>query len=87
MEQLSLNLNKPQPSELWKKSDAQARRIYERLLLAPITNAEIYDPRGLNIPCYSRRISDIREKLEPFLLDVKATRIKDGLFEYSITGN
>jgi len=82
--QTELSFNKPQPHELFKKTGAQACRIYERLLVAPLTNAEIYDPRGMNIPCYSRRISDIREKLKPYLMDVKATRIREGLFIYKL---
>jgi hypothetical protein len=82
MTQTTLTFNKPQPHELFKKG-SQDFRIYERLLVAPLTNAEIIDE--LRVFSYTRRISDLREKLKPYLMDVKATRIREGLFEYKLT--
>ncbi len=82
MEQQTFNYNPPpRPHELFK-SGSQDYRLYERLLVAPVTNSEIIDK--LRIFSYTRRISDLREKLKPYLLDIKANRIKDSLFEYEI---
>lgn len=81
MEQTAIRFNKPHPGELFKPG-SQDYRIYERLLAAPLTNSEIIDE--LRVFSYTRRISDLREKLKPYCMDVKATRIKDGLFEYKL---
>jgi hypothetical protein len=81
MNQTAINFNKPQPHELFK-AGTQDERLYSRLLVAPITNAEIVDE--LRIFSYTRRVSDLREKLKPYLMDVKAERVRNGLFIYTL---
>jgi hypothetical protein len=83
-EQQTLNLNPPpKPNELFKP-DSQNYKIYEELLQGGITNVEISKKYVLS---HTRRISDIREKLKPYLLNVKAERITKGTFLYKITGS
>jgi hypothetical protein len=85
MEQATLNFNckiKPQPEELFKP-DTQNFRLYRELLSGGITNVDI---SNLYILSHTRRISDIREALKPYCLDVKKERISGGIYFYKLTG-
>jgi hypothetical protein len=83
MTQSELNFNPPpQPHELFKP-DSQNYKIYEELLNGGISNIDISKKYVLS---HTRRISDIREKLKPYLMDVKAERITKGTFFYRLTG-
>jgi hypothetical protein len=67
MDQPSLNFNPPpKPAELFKP-DSQNYRVYDRLCSGGLTTGEMMDMR---IACYTHRISDIREKLKSYGLDV-----------------
>jgi len=74
MEQTTLNYN---PVKL----TPQAQKLYERLLVAPITNAAIRDE--LRLLEYRRRLSDIREIL-PNNQRIEKKWLGNGVFEYSI---
>jgi 1,2-phenylacetyl-CoA epoxidase catalytic subunit len=78
--QAELNFSLPRPVDLFKPG-TQDYRLYERLLAAPITNAQIIDE--LRIFSYTRRLSDLREKG----INVKATRVRESLFKYEIGRN
>lgn len=78
MDQPTLNFDPaPRPGELFP-TDCQDRRLYERLLIAPITNAEMRDE--LRLLSYTRRLSTLREKG----LKIKKEYIRDGIFQYSL---
>jgi hypothetical protein len=79
-EQAEMNFSLPRPVDLFKPG-TQDYRLYERLLAAPITNAQIIDE--LRIFSYTRRLSDLREKG----INVKATRVRESLFKYEIGRN
>jgi hypothetical protein len=74
MDQPSLNFN---PVKL----TPQAQRLYERLLIAPITNAAIRDE--LRLLSYTRRLSDIRQIL-PNNKKIEKKWLGNGIFEYFI---
>jgi len=78
--QTEMIFNLPRPADLFKPG-TQDYRLYERLLAAPITNAQIID--DLRIFSYTRRLSDLREKG----INIKTTRIKKSLFQYEIERN
>jgi hypothetical protein len=82
MTQTQLAFDKPRPDDLFKQG-SQSCRIYERLLCGPVTNREIVE--GMKIYNSTGRAADIRKALKPYLLDIKARRIHDGLFEYKLT--
>jgi hypothetical protein len=82
MTQTALMFDVPRPGDLFT-AGSQNYRIYERLLEGPLTNREIVE--GMKIYNSTGRAADIRKALKPYLLDVKATRIHDGLFEYKLT--
>ncbi len=48
-----------------------------------MTNVEI---QKMFIQSHTREIANIREKLKPYLLGIKKTRIRTGIFRYNITG-
>ena len=81
--QVGFNLSYPLASALFAY-DTQCRRLYERLLEGPVTNAEIV--RGLGIFNSTGRVSDLRKALLPYGVDVVAKRIQRGLFEYRLQG-
>ena len=83
MEQHILNFTAPTPGELFT-GENQDRRLYERLLTGAITNAEMRDE--LRLLSYTRRLSDLREKLAPFGMTVKKKHLGNGVFEYSLKG-
>lgn len=82
MDQAALNFERPPAIELFN-AGTQPYRLYNRLLRGSVTNSEIVD--DMRIFSYTRRISDLREKLAPYLIDVKAERVNDGLFIYTLT--
>ena len=83
MDQRSLNFDPvPKPGELFKYG-SQQYRIYEKLISGGATSVEIQEIGCLS---HTRRISDIREKLKPFLLDVKAERKHGSVYFYHLKG-
>lgn len=56
----------PRPGAFFRYG-SQNYQVYERLLAGGITSAEM---QKLNIMCHTKRISDVREKLNPFGYDV-----------------
>jgi hypothetical protein len=81
MQQMQLNLDAPKASELFQY-DSQNYSLYLRIAAGGITNAEIV--KELGIFSYTRRISDLREKLHPRLFDIKAERIQKSLYRYTL---
>jgi len=87
MAQTALDFNftlRPTPEQLNLKPGSHSDRIYRRLLEGELTNSEIV--RGIG--CYNStgRISGIRKKLRPYLLDIEARRVSEGLFSYRLRG-
>ena len=77
--------NYPSPDQLFK-AGSQNHTIYSRLLQGPITNGDMIF--GLRIGKYTGRISEIRKRIRPYLLDIKAVRNPQyrSLFVYSLAG-
>ncbi len=71
MEQAAFNFKAPPANELFKPG-SQKYKIYERLLADGITNVEINQLGALS---HTKRISEIRAMLKPYLLDVVAERL------------
>jgi len=82
MIQGEINFGLPRPADLFPSPDNQARRLYERMLYGPISNAEMRDQ--LRLLSYTRRLSDLREKLAPLGLTVRKSYGGNGVFFYSI---
>lgn len=70
----------PRPEELFPAQN-QSRRLYESLVRGPVTNAEMRD--RLRLLSYTRRLSDIREKL-PDGWTIKKEHQGDGAFSYRL---
>jgi len=68
------------------KPRTQNYRLLEQLQKRPITNIEI--THGMYILKYTGRISEVREALRPYLMDVHAERVPGtrGVFLYSLKG-
>jgi len=82
MTQPELNFNPlPRPAALWP-SDCQDRRLLERLIEGPVSNAQMRD--DLRLLSYTRRLSDLREKLEPLGWTVKKEHQGNGVFIYTL---
>lgn len=87
MTQIAMNFNferRPSPKELDLEPGSQNYRLYERLLEGEVTNGEMLFQ--LRIGSHTRRVSDLRERLKPHLMDVEARRIDKGLFSYRLRG-
>jgi hypothetical protein len=72
MEQTTIIFNRP-------KLSPQCQKLYDRLLLGPITNAAIRDE--LRLLEYRRRFADMREK---YGIQTEKKSLGNGIFEYSI---
>ena len=72
MTQAELNFNPP-------KLSPQCQKLYDRLMIAPLTNAQMRDE--LRLLSYTRRLSDLRDAG----YTIKKEYIGEGLFRYSIT--
>ena len=85
MTQTAMSFDRPAPRDLFKEG-SQNYRIYSLLLQGPITNGDILF--GLRIANSTGRISDIREKLRPYLMDVKSEPIPgtSGAWLYRLAG-
>jgi len=79
--QLALDFDRPRPGDLFKPG-SQCFRLYERLLEGPTDNGEMLFK--LRIGNHTGRLSNIRAALKPYLLNVEAKRVRDGLFVYSL---
>jgi len=75
---------RPTAKELGLRPGSQTCRLYERLLEGAVTNAEIV--RAMGIFNSTGRVSDLRERLRPFLMDVYSRPVKVGLWEYQLRG-
>lgn len=71
MEQIELNFQHPTLTP-------QSQRLLERLMVAPLTNAEMRDE--LRLLSYTRRLSDLRDAG----YTIKKEYVGNGLFKYSI---
>lgn len=71
VEQGQLNFDRPTLTP-------QSQRLLDRLMISPITNAEMRD--SLRLLSYTRRLSDLREQG----IRIKKEYIKDGIFKYSL---
>ena len=71
----------PRPEEIFP-TDCQDRRLFERMILGPVSNAQMRDE--LRLLSYTRRLSDIREKLYPHGLTIKKEHHGNGVFVYSL---
>ena len=71
MEQIELNFQQPILTP-------QSQRLLERLMVAPLTNAEMRDE--LRLLSYTRRLSDLRDAG----YTIKKEYVGNGLFKYSI---
>jgi len=83
MTQQELFHPRPAPDKLFSPG-TQSYQLYERLLAGEVTNSEIV--RQMGIFNSTGRISDIRAKLKPYLMDIEASRIDKGLFKYTLKG-
>ena len=82
MMQTALNFNPlPRPEEIFP-ADNQDRRLFERMILGPVSNAQMRDE--LRLLSYTRRLSDLREKLFPYGLIIRKEHHGNGVFVYSI---
>jgi hypothetical protein len=85
-EQMDMEFNPPpSPDELFNNPRSQNYRLYDRLLVGPVTNEEISSRDGLHLLSYARRISEVRRKLRPLNWDIKAYRVTGSLFAYQLT--
>jgi hypothetical protein len=71
MEQTALNFN--------PKMSPQCQKLYDRLKVGPITNAQIRD--DLRLLEYRRRFADMREK---YGIQTEKKSLGHGIFEYSL---
>lgn len=71
----------PRPEEIFPTRN-QSRSLYERMIRGPITNAEMRDQ--LRLLSYTRRLSDLREKLYPHGWTIKKEHHGDGVFVYRL---
>jgi hypothetical protein len=65
------------------KPDTQKHRLYESLKSGPISNSHVV--RDLGIFNSTGRLSEIREYLMLHGIHLNCRRIKDGLYEYSVS--
>ena len=66
MTQTEFSFAAPAPGQLFRYG-SQNYQVYERLVSGGVTSAEM---RDMNILCHTHRISDCREKLKPYNLEV-----------------
>jgi len=71
----------PRPEEIFP-THCQDRRLLERLILGPVSNAQMRDE--LRLLSYTRRLSDLREKLSPHGLQIRKQHEGNGVFVYSL---
>ena len=82
MMQASINFNPiPRPEEIFPAQN-QDRRLYERMLLGPVSNAQMRDE--LRLLSYTRRLSDIREKITQHGFTIRKEYQGNGVFVYSL---
>ena len=75
--------HRPRPDELFTPG-TQNWRLYWRLLQGPVSNVEIV--HDYNILNSTGRISEVRGKLREYLMDIRAERVGNGIFVYSLRG-
>lgn len=72
----------PYPENPFREG-SQNHRLYERLKVAPVTNAEIV--REMNIFNSTGRAADLRKFLKSHGLDVISKPLGDGLYQYQLS--
>ena len=82
MNQPELKFDVPQPGELFKYG-SQNYALYQALLQGGVTNVEM---RDLFILSHTRRLTDVREAIRPYLMDVKKERLHGGVYLYKLSG-
>jgi hypothetical protein len=85
MTQLDLSFTRPRPGDLFKPG-SQNCRLLGKLFDGPITNDQIV--RELHILKYTGRISEVREAVRPYLMDIEAQRMPgtSGQWVYQLKG-
>lgn len=83
MTQTTLLFNVPQPDDLFKPGTQNARLYTALLEDGSVTNVRM---RDFYVLSHTRRISDIREALKPYCMDVKKERVSGGVYSYRLTG-
>ena len=85
MNQLDLSFTRPKPEDLFKPG-SQNCRLLGKLFDGPITNDQIV--RELHILKYTGRISELREAVRRYLMDIEAHRIPgtSGCWRYHLRG-
>jgi hypothetical protein len=84
MNQTDLHFDTPLPDQLFRRG-SQNFQLYSELLKGPVTNEHIV--RRMGIFNSTGRVSDIRKKIRPYMMDVCASAIGDGgLYVYNIKG-
>jgi len=85
MIQAALSFDRPRPENLFRQG-SQNYRIYSRLLGGPVTNGEII--YGMRIANSTGRVDEIRKKLRPYLMDIKAQPVPgtEGQWLYKLAG-
>jgi hypothetical protein len=74
MNQIALNFSKPSLTP-------QSQRLLDRLMLSPITNAEMRDE--LRLLSYTRRIYEVKKAIEPDKT-ISKKHLGHGIYQYSI---
>lgn len=84
MTQIDLNFTRPTDIPNPFTAGTQNDRVLRMLQRGPITNVDLVHSRILK---YTGRISEVREALRPYLMDVHAERVPGtGTFVYSLKG-
>ncbi|OGP87165.1 MAG: hypothetical protein A2031_08140 [Deltaproteobacteria bacterium RBG_19FT_COMBO_43_11] len=83
-----LKFDLPTPAELFPKGrrskKSQDRRLYEQLLIGPVTNVQMRDNPELRFLSHTRRIATLRELLEPYGWTVVGHDLIGGIVEYRL---
>ena len=86
--QTGFEFDLPTPAELFPKGrrskKSQDRRLYEQLLIGPVTNAQMRDNPELRFLSHTRRITTLRELLEPYGWTVEGHDLGNGIVEYRL---
>lgn len=86
--QTGFEFDLPTPAELFPKGrrrkKSQDRRLYEQLLIGPVTNVQMRDNPDLRFLSHTKRTSTVRELLEPHGWTVEGQELGGGIVEYRL---
>jgi hypothetical protein len=85
--QTSIKFDLPTPADLFpkgRKKKSQDRRLYEQLLIGPVTNVQMRDNPELRFLSHTRRITTLRELLKPYGWCVPGHDLGNGIVEYQL---